>query len=260
MSGFELITSRDNDIVKLSSQLVSNAKFRREQGKFVLDGLRLCKDAVLNNFPIDCFLVSESAFSKFEEDARFIAQNSERACIVPNHIVERISDTTSPQGFICVCSVKENNDNSLQSKGLYIALENMQDPSNLGAVARTAEALGIDGIIISKNSCDAHNPKALRASMGALLRIPIITVSDFKDFITNTRLKTYASIIDTTAKDVRKVEFEKGSIVLIGNEANGLTKETISVCDQKITIRMAGKSESLNAASAAAIIMWEMVK
>ncbi len=258
MSSFERITSKDNDVVKLASRLISDAKSRKQYNSFVLDGLRLCRDAIYNDFPVEVFIVGESAYEKARQDAEALSSKAKKSYLVPDYIISKISDTVNPQGFICICKKKGQTSFLCSEEGLYIALENTADPSNLGAIARTAEALGIDGILISSEGCDPYNPKALRASMGALLRIPVFVVSDFVDYIKNSKLDTYASVVDNKAKSVREVCFKKGSIVLIGNEANGLTSDAVSVCDEKITIRMSGKSESLNAAAAAAILIWEM--
>jgi TrmH family RNA methyltransferase len=144
--------------------------------------------------------------------------------------------------------------------GRYVALENINDPSNLGAVSRTAEALGVSGIILSANGCDPYSPKSLRASMGTLLRMPIIIMNDFVECIKNSGLKSYACVVDSNAKSITDVDFCDGSVVMIGNEANGLTTEAKAVASEKITIKMTGKAESLNAATAAAISIWEMMK
>lgn len=258
MSYFTKISSKDNEIVKLASKLVSSAKTRRENKLFVLDGLRLCRDAALNGFPIKYFIVSDSALEKFSDDAGFIAEKAEKSISVPDHIILKISDTVNPQGFISICEMKSTDVFEFNADGKYIALENLADPSNLGAISRSAEAFAFDGIIIDKNGCDPYNPKALRASMGALLRIPVIICENFTETIKKSDLVTYAAVIDKDATPINRISFKTGSIALIGNEANGLTKETVAVCDSKVTIPMTGKAESLNAATAAAIIMWEM--
>ncbi len=258
MSYFERITSKDNTVIKNTSKLLSAAKYRREKGLFVLDGLRLCKDAALNNFPIEQLIIGESAFNKFQEDSFFLSERANKSYIVPDHIISKISDTVNPQGFLCVCAIPNMDSFSVNPDGLYIALENISDPSNLGAIARSAEAFNFDGIIVSEGGCDPYNPKALRASMGALLRIPVIVMAQFYEFIADCGLNTYATVVDQTADSIKSADFKKGSIALIGNEANGLTDTAIASCKKRITIPMTGKAESLNAATAAAIVMWEM--
>ena len=137
-----------------------------------------------------------------------------------------------------------------------MAFENIQDPGNLGTVARTAEALGIDGLIVK--GVDPYSPKVLRASMGAILRLPIIEPDDILDFITASGKRVVGTVV-TKAKSIKDFKF-LADIVLIGNEANGLTENAKSVCDELVTIEMAGRAESLNAAAASSIIAWEMVK
>ncbi len=257
MINFERITSKDNDIIRLAASLVSSAKKRREERLFVLDGLRLCKDAVQNGFEAECFIVSDSAYNKFKNDAELLANSSKRACIVPDSLMTKISDTVSPQGFICICKMKDINAFTYNNSGLYIALENVQDPSNLGAVSRSAEAFNFDGILVSSNGCDPYSPKSLRASMGALLRIPVYVIEDIVVFLASFD-NTYAAVVDSRAQSIRSVDFKKGSIMVVGNEANGLTDECISACKNRVTIPMTGKAESLNVATAASILMWEM--
>ena len=146
----------------------------------------------------------------------------------------------------------------IDKKGRYIAIENLSDPTNLGAISRTAEALGISGIIISKNSCDPYSPKVIRASMGTILRLPLIITDDFKRDLKNSGLKLFACVV-RGGDNISDIEFSDGTAVLIGNEANGLTADTVEICE-KVTIKMRGKAESLNASVAAAIAMWELIK
>jgi TrmH family RNA methyltransferase len=185
--------------------------------------------------------------------------NSLECFRIPDGLFKKISDTTSPQGVIALCKMPAKN-TVIDPCGRYVALENINDPSNLGAVSRTAEALGVSGIILSANGCDPYSPKSLRASMGTLLRMPIIIMNDFVECIKNSGLKSYACVVDSNAKSITDVDFCDGSVVMIGNEANGLTTEAKAVASEKITIKMTGKAESLNAATAAAISIWEMMK
>ena len=146
---------------------------------------------------------------------------------------------------------------------MYIALENMQDPSNLGAVARTAEALGISGIIISKGSVDPYSPKAQRAAMGSLLRLPVIVADNFSEQMKELKAKgmtLFATTITDADMNLGTFKFPSGSVVMIGNEGKGLSGEAISLADKKVTIVMSGRNESLNASVAASLFMWEMTK
>jgi len=256
VSDFTKITSRDNSLIKLVSQLNNSGRSRKEHGLFVIEGLRLCRDAAENGFGFTHLLVSQTAMDKYGSDIDYLYEKAERAYLLSDSVFDKISDTKSPQGIICLVK-KEEKQYEICKKGRYIALENISDPSNLGAVARTAEALGIDGIILSDNGCDPFAPKSLRASMGALLRLPVIICEDFVSVLGGSGLELYACVLAPDARSLTDVSFSDGCAALIGNEANGLTDEAIAICNP-ITIKMAGRAESLNAAVAASIVMWEM--
>lgn len=260
MKNFKVIESRDNALIKLIVALQSSAKARKENELFVLEGLRICDDAAQNNIQFDKFIVSNTAFSKLKKDIDKLSENAVDCYKIPDTLFKKISDTMSPQGILAVAKIPSKNVNLIDVKGKYIALENVSDPSNLGAVARTGEALGISGIILSDTGCDPYSPKVLRASMGTLLRMPVILLEDFAKEIGNLGLKTYSAVIDNTVKPITDISFEEGSCIIIGNEANGITEETKKVSDNLFTIPMSGRAESLNAAVAASISIWEMMK
>lgn len=258
MTDFIDISSKDNPLIKLICSLQSSAKARKEQRLFVLEGFRICVDAMDNGIKFDKLIVSKTAFEKYYEHIGGFSKISRKNYIVPDSLFNKIGDTDSPQGIIAL-GVIPDNIAEIDKNGKYIALENLQDPSNLGAVSRTAEALGISGIILS-GGCDPYSPKSLRASMGTLLRMPIFLTADLTQFIKENGLRSYGCVVDSTAEIITNISFKEGSVLIIGNEANGLSDHTKSNVDKLITIPMNGKAESLNAAVAAAISMWEMMK
>ncbi len=259
MKNFRIITSKDNSLIKLVCALQSSSNARREHNLFVLEGLRICDDANSCSIEFDRLIVSETAAEKYSDSVSVFANNAKECYKISDNLFKKISDTTSPQGIIALASMPEKCC-EIDKKGRYVALENINDPSNLGAVSRTAEALGVNGIILSANGCDPYSPKSLRASMGTLLRMPIIILEDFAEGIKNSGLKSYACVVDKSETSITEVCFSDGSVVMIGNEANGLTEAAKNAADEKITIKMSGKAESLNAATAAAISIWEMMK
>ncbi len=260
MKNFKEITSKENSLIKLISQLQSSTKARKLNRLFVLEGLRICFDAYDNGIHFDKLIISVGAFEKYNSEIEKLSQKSDELFKIPDNLFKKISDTTSPQGIIAVARMPEISSSAIDKNGRYIALENIADPSNLGAVARTAEALGVSGIILSDSGCDPYSPKALRASMGTLLRIPVIILNDFATSLKSTGLKSYACVVDSSAKSINDIKFENSSVIIIGNEANGITEETKNASYECITIRMCGRAESLNAAVAASISMWEMMK
>lgn len=259
MPEFIKITSKDNQLIKLVSALQSSAKQRKEQNSFVLEGLRICDDAYQNNIKFDKLIVTNIALEKHGDFIECFSKNSDSCYILSDDLFKKISDTNSPQGIIAVAKIPQINKN-ISLKGRYIALENLADPSNLGAIARTAEALGVDGIIMSADSCDPYSPKSLRSSMGTLLRLPLYITENITEFIKEKNLRSFACVVDKDAESIVAQTFSDGDVLLIGNEANGLSQTAKDCATHRITIKMQGKAESLNAAAAASIAMWEMIK
>ena len=258
---FELINSRENKLVKSVKKLVASSRERSECGLFVLEGLRLCCDAAINNYTIETLIISENLEKSIPCDLHSAAK---RRVKMPEGLFCTLCDTVNPQGVLCVVKIPDTVF-SLEKLdgGKYLVLENTADPANLGAMARTAEALGISGIIICKNGCDPFSPKAQRAGMGALLRLPIYYGSDITSAVKKLNekgIKIFAAVVAGEATELNEVAFPDNSAVMIGNEANGLSDNAIALADSKITIKMSGRAESLNAAAAAAIIMWQMTK
>ncbi len=259
---FSFISSKDNKLIKSVRKLLTSNKERKQTGTFVLEGLRLCADAALNGYSVETLIISEK--TDICDRVESIVRVAKQCVKVPDSLFSYMCDTVSPQGVMCVVKIPETVGNTCDiSSGKYIVLENTADPANLGTIARTAEALGLDGLIVSNVGCDPFSPKAQRAGMGALLRLPIYISHDITNDLSLLKQKgfsLFASVVSNADCDVSKVDYPENCCVLIGNEANGLTNEAIATCDKKITITMQGRAESLNAAAAASIIMWEMVR
>ena len=252
------ITSRENPLVKQICSLQTSAKARRESGLFLLEGLRICKDAYENGIRFEKLVVSDGAAGKYAEEISLLSGSAEQCVNVTDELFKKMSDTDSPQGIMALTAIPEKK-MSPSKGGRYIGLENLADPSNLGAVSRTAEALGVSGMVLC-GCTDPYSPKALRASMGTLLRVPLYFSDNLIDTAKNCVLRSIACVVDRQARSVASVDFCDGDLLMIGNEANGLTENTKKSADISITVPMAGRAESLNAAAAAAIVMWEMMR
>ena len=237
----------------------------------MLEGLRLCMDVVRSGLRCAELFVSEEFCAKHGAEYEALVACSDEVFLVNDAVLEKLSDTRTPQGVCCV--VRMAAPASLLSDerpaAKLLLLENVQDPANLGAIARTAEALGISGLLVS-GGCDVYAPKALRASMGALLRLPVEMVDASREgsepvlsLLEKAEalgFKTYASTPAADAVPVTETDFSGKVLCVVGNEANGVTPETMTACAERVTIPMAGRAESLNAAAAGAILMWEMVR
>ncbi len=256
-----LITSNENSNIKLYVNLSASKKARDEHNLFTLEGSRLIKDAVLEKSDINTIFATESAL---ERDKDFLREYADRILLISDGIAKRLSNTKSNQGVFAIVNKTENKSLCSQNlKGKYVVLNNIQDPGNLGTILRTADAVGISGVILCENCCDLYNPKVVRSTMGSLFRLNIYTESDFCDvcrILKSQGIKTYAAVVSKQAGEIRSVEFAENSAIVIGNEGNGLRNEHINLCDECVTIGMNGNINSLNAGIAAAILMWEMTK
>lgn len=257
------LTSKDNAQIKNILKLQKSAKFRRQSGCFIAEGLRVCVDAVLSGAEIQALFITDEAIEKNADAYNTLSSHSDETYVLSSALFDYISDTQAPQGILCVIKTLDKSAyfDKINNGGKYLVLDNVQDPNNLGTILRSAEAFGVCGVIMSDDCCDIYNPKVVRGSMGAVFRLAILSVKNLSEwFAEHPALNTYAAVVDRDAVKVNETVFEVPCAVVIGNEGNGIRPETCVVCDHKITIPMDGKAESLNASAAAAILIWEMVK
>ena len=256
-----VITAKDNPKIKKVTALVNSAKRRKESGVFVLEGVRLCSEALRETLKVKELYYTNSAEQSNKNLILKLMQKAEYYSEVSNEVFLKMSDTSSPQGILL--TVEKFSPQIDMQSGRWLAFERIADPSNLGAAARTAEALGFSGIILSKSGVDPFSPKSLRASMGALLRLPVIVCENFSQTLTQMKTNGFTlsgTVVNSDAQKINEINFSEKEVAVIGNEANGLTDEIKAVCDRLVTIPMSGRAESLNAATAAAVVMWEMVR
>lgn len=257
-----VIESASNEKIKNAAKLSSSSKERKEKREFFLEGLRLCRDAAECGVSIKSFFYTENALEKHENDVNFIASKAERSFFVSKAAAQKMSDTQNPQGFFCVCPfLPETGEKRIFEGGKFIALQNVQDPSNLGAIARTAEALGVTAIV-AENGCDIYNPKAQRAAMGSLLRLPVIKTENLCALLEKCKksgFKAYATTPAENAALITECDMSGSVIAVVGNEGNGVSENVFEVCES-VTIPMKGRAESLNASVAAALTMWELMR
>lgn len=256
----EIICSRENPKIKLYRKLAGSKKERLRYKLFTLEGERLIFDAIKSGAAISQIFLAESAAEKFADKL----PDDIKVCVVSDSISKYISSTENTQGIFAVCSFVDKGTISgkLKNGGRYAVLYALQDPGNAGTIVRTADALGLDGIIFCE-SCDVYNPKTVRAAMGAMFRIPVfrdVACDELFSTLESSGIKTFAAVVDKDADDISKMKLKNGGAVFIGNEGSGLDEKITARCSQKITIKMTGNAESLNAAMAAGIIMWELMK
>lgn len=258
------ITSKDNSTVKHIAKLMKSSSYRKEYNQFVIEGVRLCIDALESDMPITTVVFSESALKKYKSQSDKLVEVCESTFVFSDKLFSQISDTKSPQGILCVCN-EETKKLNIDSNGVYLLLEHIQDPSNMGTILRTAEALGVKGVILTENCCDIYSPKVLRGTMGAVFRLAITICDDMSVMVNTLNLQgvsTIATVVNNNAMPITHISDEDKQLcaILIGNEGNGLEEATMNACKIKATIPMLGRSESLNASVAASISMWELLR
>ena len=244
------ITSRKNEKAAHIKKLASSASYRRECGEFFADGEKLLREAVMWGVEIrDVF------FSGDEPD--FLPDNVKKYR-VPQAIIEYISPMQTPQAVAFSAKIPDKNDKPGLSGS--VILENIQDPGNAGTMIRTANAFGIKSVLLLGACADVWSPKTIRASMGAGFRENVSAISyDELNALKAGGAKLYGAALSEKSADVRSCDLNNAAVA-IGNEGSGLTKTLIDMCDGEIIIPMNSQCESLNAAAAAAVIMWEMAR
>lgn len=262
------ITSPENPNIKLYRKLADSKKYRRESGMFTIEGTRLIADAFAENVRLHSVFVTESCFEKINRGETAVKPETLERCgecafLIPDVVGGKMSSTDNSQGIFAVCRSldKPPISDTIKTGGRYILLHRVQDPGNLGTVIRTADALGVDAVFLAE-CCDLYNPKTVRSTMGSLFRLNVSETSleEAFELFGRHNVPTFAAVIDSDAVSLTDCDFSRGGAVLIGNEGNGLPKEAAEMCDHRTTIKMRGTVNSLNAAMAAGIIMWELVK
>ena len=279
-----MIISLNNGRIKHAIQLKEKSRIRNEEGLFVAEGFKMLEEAPLSKIrEIYC---REDVWQKMEESYRKahldklsgiyekIMTCEKQGTIVETvteEVFRKLSDTQTPQGLFFLMEkmtydlpalLKKAGERKEQEgkRPLFLILEDIQDPGNLGTMIRTGEGAGVDGILMSKGTVDIYNPKTIRSTMGSLYRVPFLYTGDLKQTIEQLQkagIRVYAAHLKGT-KSYREADYAEGAAFLIGNEGNGLKEETAALADEYIRIPMQGKLESLNAAVAAALLMYEV--
>ncbi|MBQ8718515.1 MAG: RNA methyltransferase [Clostridia bacterium] len=260
------ITSRQNgrvvELVKLSER-----KHRKVANLFRFDGIKLAKEALLSRLPVRTIFLknsqSQALLRQLLDGNTTLPSGAEVLCL-EDSLFDRVSEENAPEGVICTCEFLplHTADADVQNIPPFeriVILESVRDPSNLGAIIRSAAALGVDHLVISADCADIYNPKTVRASMGTLFRQSIYRVTDIPATVASlgrAGRRTFAAALDRNALQLGSFAPMCGDCVVIGNEGHGLSDATIAACDRTVYIPMTDRAESLNAAVAASLLMW----
>ncbi len=251
-----MITSSNNAQVKNLAQLIKKSKARTEQGVYVVEGIKMFQEAPKEEI-VKVFL-SEELYEKGTLQDKLEGIHYE---VLKNDIFNHVADTKTPQGVLCIMKQKKYTLEALLAgkSPLMLILENLQDPGNLGTIMRTAEGAGVSGVLLSRGCVDIYNPKTIRSTMGSIYRVPFL----YTDHLLEDMDRLHGMGVTTYAAHLKgqgyydEASYKEPTAFLIGNEGNGLSDEAADKAKQYIKIPMEGKLESLNAAVAAAILMYE---
>ena len=259
-----MITSAANSQIKNILALQTKSKIRNKQNAFIVEGLRIFCE--IPDDRIVKIYFTESFYKSCDQSVRERIDRNEHESVADN-VFGRMSDTMTPQGILAI--VRKNDDtietilgNKSDKNNLYMILEDIQDPGNLGTILRTSEAAGVSAVIMSRGTVDIYNPKVVRSTMGTIFRVPFV----YTDNLENTLLKLKENKVTLYAAHLGgkyfhyEEDLKKDVAFLIGNEGNGLSDKISSMADVLIKIPMMGKVESLNAACASTVLMYEFYR
>lgn len=270
---YEIITSRQNALL-VETHKLADRKHRTRQGLFRFDGVKLASEAIARGVELTAVLLRQSNAEAVVDRVTALAAkglpDTARCVMVADHVFDSLSEESAPEGIICVARLQDvwhrtwRGDMDVPPLDERIVLlESVRDPSNLGAIIRSAAALGVDRLILSADCADIYSAKTVRASMGTLFSQRIDRTDDLTEYIVRLResgRRVFAAALDERAQRLGSFEVLTGDCAVIGNEGHGLTQETIKACGQTVYIPMTDRAESLNAAVAAALLMWEFGK
>lgn len=250
-----IITSKENETIKHIKKL-KEKKYRDEFNEYIVEGLRLVNEAIKEKVHIKNIIVCEDYLKDNE-----IAECNLEKTYVNKIVFDSITEVKNPQGILAIIEKEGTDLNINYNEDVIVVLDNIQDPGNIGTILRTVDSVGLTQIIVSKGSADAYNSKVIRSTMGAIFRVKIIESENLVELLKDMQSKGYkvvSSILETD-KTIYDIDYKK-TIIVVGNEGNGISKDIIEISDEKVKIPMLGKTESLNASVATGIILYEYVR
>lgn len=254
-----LITSKDNGNIKEIKKL-KEKKYRLENKKFIIEGFRFLAEGLKSNFEIDKIVVRESSLEKFKLKFQIYLNNlDENIIVLSDNLFKSIASTENSQGVLATVKMKAYN--YTMEAGMYVLVDKVQDPGNLGTIIRTAHSAGCKGVILTKDTVDLYNEKTLRSTMGSIFNLPII-LDDKLTFTKGLMEKGFNLICSSLQTNLNfyDVNLTHNSIIAVGNEGNGISEEILNMATTKVKIPMLGSTESLNVGIAASIMIYEGVR
>ncbi len=251
----EQITSRQNPLIAHIRRAGSDRAYRREQGVFLIEGFKLLEECVKWGGEIDTLVVAEDV------SLPFAVPRAGREASVPAGLMKSISAVESPQGVLALCKIPGLLPPEALTGARYLILDGVQDPGNVGTVWRSADAFGADGLFLLHDCADPYGPKTVRATMGACFRLPVWEgkLETLTSLLSAADIPLRATALRQDTADLRDLDWARAAAV-IGSEGRGVSQAVLDACTVTVKIPMRERCESLNAAVAAGVVLWEMYR
>ena len=257
----QIITSKDNEFVKEIKKLKEN-KYRDQNKQFIVEGIKMVAEAIEEKADINTIVVCEDCINDGSIDKKLLYEIAKFNCIYVNEkVFNIITDVTNPQGILAVINQNRKNNEIDYTADFIVALDGIQDPGNLGTILRTADSANLKQLIVSNETADCYNSKVVRSTMGGIFRVNVIRENNLVESLKQLKQQGFEIVVTSleTNNSIYNISYNK-KVVVIGNEANGVSKEVLELADKKVKIPMLGKTESLNTGVAAGIMIYEYVR
>lgn len=255
------ISSKENEYIKHIKKL-KEKKYRDLSKEYMIEGIKLVREAIQEEAPIHQIILCDDCEKHEAIPKELMYEIAKYDCIyVTEKILKYLSEVQTPQGILAIIG-KNNKETDIDyTQDIIVALDDIQDPGNLGTILRTVDSIGLNQILVSKGTTDAYNPKVVRSTMGAIFRVKVIECENLKQTLKEIKKHKFKIVTSSlqTENTIYNINYNK-KIIVIGNEANGVEKEIQEMSDEKIKIPMIGKAESLNASVATGIILYEAIR
>ncbi len=257
----QVISSKDNEFVKHIKKL-KEKKYRDINNEFIIEGIKIIREAIEEKAEIKQIVICENCQNSNTIPRELMYEIAKYECIyVTESIFKTLSDVSTPQGIMAIIGRNAKELEIDYTQDIIVALDDIQDPGNLGTILRTVDSIGLNQILVSKGTTDSYNPKVVRSTMGAIFRVKIIECENLEQTLKDVKKHKFQILVTSlqTENSIYDIKYNKKAIV-IGNEANGVEQTIQKMADIKVKIPMLGKTESLNASVATGIVLYEYVR
>lgn len=257
----QVISSKENEFIKHIKKL-KEKKYRDISKEYVIEGIKLIKEAIEEKVNIKQIVICDNCENSSIIPKELMYEIAKYECIyVTEKIFKSITGVDTPQGILAIIEINNKDTQINYEEDIIVALDDIQDPGNLGTILRTVDSIGLSQILVSKGTADCYNPKVVRSTMGAIFRVKIIECDDLEKTLKEIKKHKFELVVTSlqTNNSIYDINYDK-KVIIIGNEANGVKQSIQDIADKKVKIPMMGKTESLNASVATGIILYEYVR